>query len=77
MFFTVQAFVSEPKLCKLASLKRSELVALVNHYKLEASSGMRKGDVRKLLSNFLVDESLVSEEEIDESRNSLEIRRLE
>jgi len=52
MSFTVQAFVSEPKLCKPASLKKSELVALVNHNKLEASSGMRMGDVRKLLSKF-------------------------
>ena len=38
---------------------------------------MRKGDVWKLLSNFLVDEKLVSDEEIDEGRDSLEIRKLE
>jgi len=77
MSFTVEAFVSEPKLSKLAMLKRSELVALASHYKLEVSSGMRKGDVWKLLSNFLIDQKLVSDEEIHEGRDSLEIRRLE
>ena len=64
--FTVEAFVSEPKLSELAMLKRSELVVLASHYKLEVSSGTRKGDVRKLLGDFLVDENLVSDEEIDE-----------
>jgi len=66
MSFTVEAFVSEPKLSELAVLKRSELVVLASHYKLEVSSGTRKGDVRKLLGDFLVDENLVSDEEIDE-----------
>ena len=35
---------------------------------------MRKGDLRKLLSNFVVDENLVSDKDIE---HSLEIRRLE
>ena len=45
MSFSVEEFVSSPKLSDLATLKRSELVALANHYKLEVNSGMRKGDV--------------------------------
>jgi len=63
MSFSVDAFVSKPTLNELAVLKRSELVTLATHYNLEVSSGMRKGDVRKLVSSYLVDENIVSEEE--------------
>jgi len=38
---------------------------------------MRKGDVRKLVSDHLVDENIVLEEEVEKSRDSLEMKRLE
>ena len=45
MSFDVDIFVADPKLTGLTTLKRSELVALANHYELEVHSGMRKADV--------------------------------
>ena len=42
MSFTVDDFISALKLNELSTLKRSELVELANHYKLEVNSGMRK-----------------------------------
>jgi len=45
MSFSIENFISAPKLSDLATLKRSELAALANYYKLEINSGMRKGDV--------------------------------
>ena len=45
MSFDIDTFVANPKLTGLNSLKRSELVALANHYELEVHSGIRKADV--------------------------------
>ena len=44
-------------------LKRSDLLALANHYKLEATSGMRKNEIRAVLIRCLIDEEIVSDDE--------------
>ena len=45
---------------------------------MEVNSGMRKGDVRKLVSDYLLDENVVSDEEAGESvENAVELKRLE
>ena len=78
MSFSVETFVAAPKLSELAAWKRSELVALANHLKLEVSTSMRKGDVKKLVSNYLMDENIVSDdEEAIEESNTTEMKRLE
>ncbi|XP_065893824.1 uncharacterized protein [Dysidea avara] len=78
MSFSVETFVPAPKLSELAARKRSELVALANHFKLEVSTSMRKGDVKKLVSNYLMDENIVSDdEEAIEESNLIEMKRLE
>ena len=78
MSFDVDTFVADPKLTGLTTLKRSELVALANHYELEVHSGMRKADVRKLVRNYLLDENVVSDEEVNEDRESaIELKRME
>ena len=78
MSFDVNTFVANPKLSGLTTLKRSELVALANHYELEVLSGMRKGDVRKLVSDYLLDENVVSDDEVcEDGESAIELRRLE
>ena len=78
MSLSVDTFVANPKLTELATLKKSELVLFVSHYNLEVSSGMRKGDVQKLVSDYLLDENVISDEEAGESVESVvELKRLE
>ena len=70
----MDTFVANPK---LATLKRSKLVSLASHYNLEVNSGMRKGDVRKLVSDYLLNENVVSDEEAGESvESAVELKRL-
>ena len=78
MSFDVNTFVANPKLSGLTTLKRSELVALVNHYDLEVLSGMRKGDVQKLVSDYLLDENVVSDDEAcEDEKSAIKLKRLE
>ena len=79
MSFSIDAFVSTPMLNEIAMLKKSELVVLANHYKLEIIGTMRKGDVRKLVSNHLVDENIVldDEETVEGVSDPVELKHLE
>ena len=75
MSFTVNTFVADPKLTVLTTLKRLELVVLAN---LDMNSGMRKGDVQKLVSDYLIHENIVSDEEIVEDGDStIELKKVE
>ena len=60
-------------------LKRSDLLALANHYKLEATSGMRKNEIRAVLIRCLIDEEIVSDDEtvVAETMSAVELKRLE
>ena len=66
-----------PTLLSLTLLKKSELLALANHYKLETTSGMRKNEIRKALIEYLVDEEIVSEDEAAETTSAVELKKLE
>ena len=64
----------------LTSLKKTELVSLATHYKLEIPSGSRKADIRKIITKYLVEEEIVSEEEEDtptDLESQLRIKELE
>lgn len=81
MSFSVDAFVSNPKLTALVTLKMSKLAVLANNYKLhmyvDVHSGMRKGDVLRLVSDYIIDENIVSDEEtVDKSDGMIELKRL-
>ena len=73
MSFQVEDFTASPRLATLTSLKKTELVSLANHYKLEVSTASRKADIRKIIT---VEEEIVSEEEED-TPTDLELKRLE
>ena len=59
----------------LSTLKKSELLSLATHYKLEIDTSAQKADVRKALSDHLVDEDLILGGE-EESSPELEVKRL-
>ena len=78
MSFDVHTFVANPKLTGLTTFKRSKLVVLASHYNLEVHSGMRKRDVRKLISYYLLDENIVLDEEVCKyGESTIELKRLE
>ena len=60
----------------LSTFKKTELVSLATHYKLEVASSTKKVDVQRILTQYLVDEGIVSQEE-QESLPDLELRKLE
>ena len=49
MSFSIESFVDSPKLSTLVPLKKADLSALAQHYKLEITSTMKESDIRKLL----------------------------
>ena len=63
-----------PTLSSITSLKKSELLALTNHYKLETTSGMRKNEIRTALIEYLVDEEMVSEDEAAEIMSTVKLK---
>ena len=79
MSFSVESFVEAPALSSLTALKRSDLLALADHYKLEITSGMRKNAIRTVLIEHLIDEEIVSEDETVgvETTSVVELKRLE
>ena len=64
--FNREEFVREPTLQVLNSLKKSELIDVAVHYKLTVETSMKKGKIKKILIDYLVDEELVPEEESSE-----------
>ena len=75
MSFDLQEFTNNPRLATLAALKKSELLSVANHYKVEVSSTIRKADLRKAISQYLVDEEIVSDEEY-EPATDIELKKL-
>ena len=76
MSFDVQEFANNPRLATLAALKKSELLSVANYYKVEVSSTIRKAELRKVISQYLVDEEIVSDEEY-ELATDIELKKLE
>ncbi|XP_065920260.1 uncharacterized protein [Dysidea avara] len=78
MSFSVESFVDSPKLSTLVPLKKADLSALAQHYKLEITSTMKKSDIRRLLVEHLVEEEIVSDDEDSlTSANVVELKKLE
>ena len=77
MSFSVESFVEAPTLSSLTLLKKSELLALAYHYKLETTSGMRKNEIRTALIEYLIDKEIISEDEAAETTSTVELKKLE
>ena len=76
MTFSVDEFAATPRLATLSSLKKTELMALVTHYKLDIPTGAHKADIRKTIVRYLVEEELVLDDD-DEVTTDIELKKLE
>ena len=81
MSFNLDTFVAEPRLDKFNGLKKADLLQISLHYKLAVNSSMGKGDIKKLVLNYLVEEEIFPEEDLEHvalsGEQSLELRKLE
>ena len=77
MSFSVDSFVKLPSLLSLNPSKKVELLSLAQHYKLEATQAMKKGEIRTFFIEYLVEEEIVSEDEIPSTTDAIELKRLE
>jgi len=57
-------------------LKKADLSALAQHYKLEITSAMKKSNIRKLLVGHLVEEIVSDEEDALTSASVVELKKL-
>ena len=81
--FNLDTFINEPSLQVVRTLKKSHLQQIASHFKLSSTSTTRKDELCKMVMQFLVDEELVPEENIDDLPSPtvddrvLELKRLE
>ena len=78
--FAVKSFAEKPSLLTLVSLKKADLLAIAQNYKLSPiTSSQKKGEIKKLMKEYLIDEELVPEDEglPLPSTGLLELKRLE
>ena len=62
--FAVKSFTEKPSLLILDSLKKADLLAIEQYYKLSlTTSSQRKREIKKLIEEHLIDEELVPEDE--------------
>ena len=62
--FAVESFAKKPSLLTLDSLKKADLLAIAQHYKLSPiTSSQEKGKIKKLIKEYLINEELVPEDE--------------
>ena len=61
MLFEVENFVSSPSLEVVNSLKKVNLLAIAQHYKLRVNKTMTKAQIKKSVVKYLQEEELLSE----------------
>ena len=62
MSFNLSSFLEEPHIGEFRKLKKTELLELGQHFKLSVNSSQSKGEIRKLVLAYLVDEGILPEE---------------
>ena len=63
--FDIESFAAKATLLMLDSLKKTDLLTIAQHYKLSVTTTQKKGEVKRLIRDYLIDEELVSEEELN------------
>ena len=59
MSFDVERFVTTPTVGELNSLKKNELLQLLQHYKLTADASLSKSQVKEVVLKHLIDEGVI------------------
>ena len=78
--FNIELFTARPTLLALDSFKKTDLLTIAQHYKLSVTTTQKKGEIKRLIWDYLTDEELVPEEETESlgsSNTLLELKRLE
>lgn len=77
----LKSFVAEPRLDEFNGLKKLDLLQVGQYYKLLVNTYMSKGDIKKVVLNFLIEEEIFPEDDLEctsvSGEQSLELRRLE
>ena len=86
MSFDAEKFATTPTVRELNSLKKNELLQLVQHYKLTADAALSKSQVKEIVLKHLIDEEIIAPVEETEETASvsgmtgeeiLQLKRLE
>lgn len=64
MSFSVETFAALPSVETLNSLKKNELLQLVEHYSLAASTSMGKCQIKRIVLTHLLDEEIIPPSEV-------------
>ena len=64
MSFSVETFAASPSVETLNSLKKNELLQLVEHYSLAASTSMGKSQIKQIVLTHLLDEEIIPPSEV-------------
>jgi len=79
--FCLKSFVAETTLQVLNLLMKPQLVEVANYYKLSITGSSKKGDIKRLLTEYLINEGLVPEDKdrllTNVDSNFLELKCLE
>ena len=79
--FRIDSFAAEPTLQVLNTLTKHQLTEVANFYKLAVTGSMKKGEVKRLLVDYLIDKELVPEDEerlpVTVDSNTLELKCLD
>ena len=65
MSFNLSSFLEEPHIEEFRKFKKTELLELGQHFKLSVNSSQLKGEIRKLVLAYLVDEENLPEEALE------------
>lgn len=81
MLFNLESFVAEPQLDEFNGLKKSDSLQVGQYYKLSVNTSIGKGDIKKVVLNFLIEKEIFPEDDLEHAsvsgEQSLELRRLE
>jgi len=79
--FRLKSFVAEPTLRVHNLLTKPQLVEVANYYKLSITGSSKKGNIKRLLTEYLIDEELVPKDKdhslTNVDSNFLELKHLE
>jgi len=77
MSLDIETFTAEPSVRAFPSLKWAELTKVAEHYKLTVTSGAKKGEIQKLIIDYLHEEEFFADRELEPVESATTLRYLE
>ena len=69
--FNLDSFVAELSLDKSNELKKVNLLQIGQYFKVAVNLSMGKGGIKKLVLNYLVENEIFTEEDLERMRHSV------